>query len=107
MSWPAVKTVRAARFGHVAEVIGVPEGFIKGLRSGTPHVVAQVDKTGAVACCTRCNEREPEPNPPGAMAFGAARTPLLAPGTEAHATFLLTWLNQFEKKHAECAEVPA
>lgn len=107
MAWPNATTVRAARLGTVAEVIRIPEGFIKGLRSSTPHVWAQVAATGAVAGCEHCGAREPEPSPPASMAPGAPRTSLMAPGTAAHATYLLTWLYRFERAHEECKDKTA
>lgn len=105
MSWPEPKVVCAARLGHVSEVIRVEQGLIKGLRSSTPHVVAQVAETGAVACCTHCRTLEPEPSPPASTAPGAPRTTLMSPGTRAHTTYLLTWLNRFERAHRACEEV--
>lgn len=102
MAWPSLKAVTAARVGHVAEVVFTREGPIRGYRSSTPHVYAQIWKTGAVVACEHCGAKEPEPEPPGSGAPGAPRTPLMSPGTAAHSTFLLTWLTSFERTHAKC-----
>jgi hypothetical protein len=92
VTWPRPATVAAARRGHVAEVVRVGEGYVRGLRSSTPHVVAQVCETGAVACCERCGAREVEPDRAGS---GGG----LTPGSNAHALFLCSWLSRFEKEH--------
>jgi hypothetical protein len=99
VTWPEVRTIAAARRGHVAEVVRVGEGYVRGLRSASPHVVAQVAPSGAVACCEACGAREPEPDPPGSGGPGESRKPLLAPGTEAHSLFLRSWLLRFSEEH--------
>ena len=99
MSWPAAKTIAAARLGHVALVISTPEGLARGLRSSTPHVWARMSDRGTIAGCDNCGARDHEPNPPGAGQPGESRKALLSPGTYGHSLFLLTWLNRFEKEH--------
>ncbi len=104
MGWPSINTVTAARAGRLAEVITIREGSIRGLRSSTPHVVAQVWSNGSIAVCERCGAREKEPDPPASMAPGSPRTSLMSPGTRAHSTYLLTWLHAFEAGHQDCKE---
>lgn len=105
MSWPSPRVIAAGRRGALREVLVVEgEGNVPGFRSSTPHVFVVIGAPGALAVCGNCGTREKEPDPPGSGAPGAARTPLMTPGTQGHAIFLLTWLNRFEGEHQHAAQ---
>jgi hypothetical protein len=100
MSWPPVRAVQSARRGIIRQVLKTPEGNVPGLESSTTHVWAAIGPPGSIAACDLCGTREKEPDPPGASADPTGpRSPLLAPGTQAHACYILTWLHQFEAAH--------
>jgi len=104
VSWPKQSLVARACSGGMAEVILTPYGYGKGLRSehNWIYFIAAGDKS--LAFCERCEETEKPPDPPGSGAPGEARIALLAPGTAAHALFILSWLHKWTAKHKDCEE---
>ena len=100
MSWPSAKIVAAAHKNGIAQVIKTPYGMGKGVRSSDSWVyyIATGDDK-CLAFCEKCEEREFAPRPPGAAPPGEPFNPLVAPGTDSHALFLLTWLHKFSQKH--------
>jgi hypothetical protein len=88
----------------IAEVIVTPYGTGKGLRSEHPWIYYIVAGPKSLVFCERCEEREHAPDPPGSGAPGEARNPLVAPGTQAHALFILTWLHKWTAQHKDCEE---
>jgi len=104
--WPSDSTVARAFKNQIAEIIMTPLGPGKGVRSANPAVYLIVGPKSFVYCET-CQTNEWSPDPPGSGAPGEARNPLVAPGTKAHALFILTWLHRFyeDHLHAEPSEV--
>jgi hypothetical protein len=99
MSWPATKVVAAAYKTGLALVIETPHGVGKGVRSSDNWVYFIVAGEKSLVFCEKCDEREYAPRPPGAAPPGEPPNPLVAPGTDSHALFILTWLHKFQAEH--------
>jgi hypothetical protein len=96
--WPNDKVVARAFKGQITEMIHTPLGTCRGVRSSNPAVYLMMVQTPC-AFCETCSAQETLPNPPSSGAPGDPQTPLVAPGTKAHALFILTWLHKFSAKH--------
>lgn len=97
--WPSANTVAVAFKNQLAEIIVTPWGIGKGVRCYThPHVYL-ITGPKSLVWCELCKEGERTPDPPGSGGPGESRNPLVAPGTKAHALFVLTWLHRFADAH--------
>lgn len=109
--WPKAGTIAAAIAGSVAEVVKLRGGgACRGVRSACPWVLFLLQQEhptlGTIHCvvCHRCEDGESMPDSPTSQGLNGAGEPLFAHGTHNHAIFVLTWLNAFVRKHADCKE---
>lgn len=84
--------VIAAAFRGIAEVVQLEGQNVRACRG--PGSILLMPQHG-IAACTRCEAAEAIPDPPASMS-------LLAPGTNAHALYIASWLHKLAKAHETC-----
>lgn len=102
MSWPSPKVVAAALCGGPVQVLVTPVGAVRVVRSSDPDLFLIVHPEGSRAACGRCKVAEAMPPAPTSRGLNGRGEPLFAPGSRAHAVFVLTWLHDFERRHESC-----
>jgi hypothetical protein len=102
-AWPKPKTIAAGVSGRVAEVWQTERGPVRVVRSADPKVLLVLSATPHAACF-RCNVYAPAPDGPTSRGLNGKPEQILAPGTDAHALHLLTWLYNFSAAHMTCPE---
>lgn len=119
MTWPDQKAVDRALGGGLCEALQTEHGSGKGVRGpgpllfligASPKLVGWLTVRlgkGSLpmrpfAVCTACDDPEMMPAPPSSMGLNQKPEALFAPGTSGHALHVLTWLHEFERRHAKC-----
>jgi hypothetical protein len=100
--WPSEKVVAAA-FRGIALVIQTPHGPGRGLQSSDPAVYCVVGPR-CLAVCERCSDVQEAPAAPASRGLNGRPEPLFAPGSQAHALHILTWLSAFSRAHDACLD---
>lgn len=119
MTWPDQKAVARALGGGLCEVFAFEHGVGKGVRGPGPLIFfVGVNPAGVgwltsqlgaesmpmrpFVVCRKCDVPEMMPPPLTSQGLNGKGEPLFSPGTSGHALHVLTWLHDFERRHAAC-----